>query len=93
MRKIAWTPKSLRAYKRLIRKNPQLQTALSATLTQLADDPFHPTLKIHKLSSEFDGIWSASIDYSYRILFEFTKTQESEDAILLLNFGNYDDVY
>jgi mRNA-degrading endonuclease YafQ of YafQ-DinJ toxin-antitoxin module len=69
LRQIAWTPKSLRAYKRLIRQNPELKTALETTLTQLADDPFHPTLKTHKLSGEFEGIWSASIDYSYRILF------------------------
>lgn len=93
MRKIAWTPKSLRAYKRLIRQNPQLRTAIEETLRQLATDPFHPTLKTHKLSGEFDGIWSASIDYSYRILFEFTVTTDSEDAILLLNIGNHDDVY
>ncbi|WRH66681.1 MAG: type II toxin-antitoxin system mRNA interferase toxin, RelE/StbE family [Planktothrix sp. GU0601_MAG3] len=72
MRKIAWTPKSLRTYKRLIRQNPQLRVAIEETLRQLATDPFHPTLKTHKLSGEFEGIWSASIDYHYRILFEFT---------------------
>ena len=93
MRQIAWTPKSLRAYKRLVRQNPQLQSALEKTLTQLAIDPFHPSLKTHKLSGEFEGIWSASIDYSYRVLFEFTRTSDSEDAILLLNLGNHDDVY
>jgi len=93
LRKIAWTPKSLRAYKRLIRQNPQWRTAIEETLRQLATDPFHPTLKTHKLSGEFDGIWSASIDYSYRILFEFTVTTDSEEAILLLNLGSHDDVY
>ncbi len=92
MKKIAWTPKSLRAYKRLIRQQPQLRTALEETLIQLAIDPFHPTLKTHKLSGELNGIWSASIDYSYRILFEFM-TNDSEDAILLLNIGDHDDVY
>jgi len=57
------------------------------------NDPFHPTLKTHKLSGEFQGIWSASIDYKYRILFEFTIMNNSENAILLLNLGNHDDVY
>jgi len=93
LRNLAWTPKSLRVYKRLIRQNPQLRVAIEATLRQLMNDPFHPTLKTHKLSGEFQGIWSASIDYKYRILFEFTIMNNSENAILLLNLGNHDDVY
>lgn len=93
MRQIAWTPKSLRAYKRLVRQNPQLRVPIEETLRQLAIDPFHPTLKTHKLSGEFDTIWSASITYSYRILFKFTIVEQPENAILLLNLGNHDDVY
>ncbi|WP_242054588.1 hypothetical protein [Nostoc sp. FACHB-190] len=52
-------------------------------------------MKTHKLSGEFAGIWACSIDYSYRILFEFVANQEEgkEDAILLLNVGDHDDVY
>ncbi|MBD2593822.1 type II toxin-antitoxin system mRNA interferase toxin, RelE/StbE family [Nostoc spongiaeforme FACHB-130] len=68
---------------------------MEETLEQLVADPFHPKLKIHKLSGEFAGIWTCSIDYSYRILFEFVANQEEgkEDAILLLNLGDRDDVY
>ncbi|MBD2456938.1 type II toxin-antitoxin system mRNA interferase toxin, RelE/StbE family [Nostoc sp. FACHB-87] len=95
MREIAWSPKSLRDFKRMVRQNPQLRTLIEETLEQLATDPFHPTLKTHKLSGEFAGIWACSIDYSYRILFEFVANQEEgkEDAILLLNVGDHDDVY
>ncbi|NJL91806.1 MAG: type II toxin-antitoxin system mRNA interferase toxin, RelE/StbE family [Coleofasciculaceae cyanobacterium SM2_1_6] len=93
MRQIGWTPKSLRAYKRLVRQNPQLRVPMEETLRQLAIDPFHPTLKTHKLSGEFDGIWSASINYSYRVLFKFNIGKQSENAIILLNLGNHDDVY
>ncbi|MBW4623805.1 MAG: type II toxin-antitoxin system mRNA interferase toxin, RelE/StbE family [Cyanosarcina radialis HA8281-LM2] len=95
MRKIAWSPKSLRAFKRMVRQNPQLRSAIEETLEQLATDPFHPTLKTHKLSGELAGIWACSIDYSYRLLFEFVANPEEgkEDAILLLNLGDHDDVY
>lgn len=95
MRQVAWSPKSLRAFKRLVRQNPQLRPLIEETLEQLAVDPFHPTLKTHKLSGEFSGIWACSIDYSYRILFEFVASPEKneEDAILLLNLGDHDDVY
>jgi addiction module RelE/StbE family toxin len=95
LRKIAWSPKSLRAFKRMVRQNPQLRSAIEETLEQLATDPFHPTLKTHKLSGELAGIWACSIDYSYRLLFEFVANPEEgkEDAILLLNLGDHDDVY
>lgn len=95
MRQIAWSPKSLRAFKRVVRQNPQLRPLIAATLDQLAADPFHPTLKTHKLSGDLVGTWACSIDYSYRILFEFVPapTEGEADAVLLLNLSNHDDVY
>ena len=45
MRNINWTAKSLRAFKKLIRKNPQLRPQIEQTLRQLAEDPFHPSLR------------------------------------------------
>lgn len=95
MRLLAWSPKSLRAFKRMVRQNPQLRPLIEETLKQLVEDPFHPTLKTHKLSGEFAGIWACSINYSCRILFEFVANPEAseEDAILLLNLGDHDDVY
>ncbi len=100
MRPIAWSSKSLRAFKRMVRQNPQLRSLIAATLEQLAADPFHPTLKTHKLSGDLAGTWACSIDYRYRILFEFVSVPienaadgSQADAILLLNLGDHDDVY
>jgi addiction module RelE/StbE family toxin len=94
LRQIGWTPKSLRAFKRLIRQNPQMRSLIEQTLTQLAEDPFHPSLRTHKLSGDLAGIWSCSIDYKQRILFEFVEaSQAGEAAILLLNLGSHDEVY
>ena len=92
--KIAWTPKSLRAFKRIIRKKPNFRALIEQTLRQLAEDPFHPSLHTHKLKGDLSNIWSCSIDYSYRILFEFVENPEDrEEAILLLNLGSHDEVY
>jgi mRNA-degrading endonuclease YafQ of YafQ-DinJ toxin-antitoxin module len=33
--------------------------------------PFHPKLRTHKLKGSLRGFWSFSINYSYRIVFEF----------------------
>lgn len=89
---IAWSSKSLRAFKRIVRRNPQLRTAIELSLRQLALDPFHPSLRTHKLKGDLADVWSCSIDYDYRILFEFVHTPE-EEAILLLNIGTHDEVY
>ncbi len=92
--KIAWTPKSLRAFKRLIRKNPQLRPLIEKTLKQLKDNYFHPSLRTHKLTGDLADIWACSIDYQYRILFEFIKdTETGDNVILLLNIGSHDEVY
>ncbi|NJL91344.1 MAG: type II toxin-antitoxin system mRNA interferase toxin, RelE/StbE family [Coleofasciculaceae cyanobacterium SM2_1_6] len=94
MRKIDWTPKSIRAFKRLIRKNPQLRPLAERALRQLAENPFHPSLSTHKLVGDLSDIWSCSVDYKYRILFEFVKNPEAElENILLLNIGSHDEVY
>lgn len=39
--KIAWTPQSLRAFKRIIRKRPDFRPLIEKTVRQLAEDPFH----------------------------------------------------
>ena len=92
MRNINWTTKSLRAFKKLIRKNPQLRPQIEQTLRQLTEDPFHPSLRTHKLIGDLSDVWSCSVDYKYRILFEFVQDTDPEN-ILLLNVGSHDEVY
>ena len=94
MRNIDWTAKSQRSFKRLIRKSPQLRPLIEKTLRQLAEDPYHPSLRTHKLVGDLSDIWACSVDYNHRILFEFVQKAESDlDAILLLNIGSHDEVY
>ena len=84
----------MRAFKRLIRKNPQLRPLIAKTLKKLEDNHFNPSLRTHKLTGDLSDIWSCSIDYQYRILFEFIKDpQTEENTILLLNIGSHDEVY
>lgn len=90
MSRIAWSPKSIRVFKRIVRQNPQLRPLIEQTLQQLAEDAFHPSLRTHKLTGNLSGIWACSIDYSYRVLFEFV---DEEVTILLLNLGSHDEVY
>ncbi len=50
-------------------------------------DPFNKKLKTHKLSGKLKGFFSFSIDYKYRIIFEFTK---NKDKVYFHNVGNHD---
>jgi hypothetical protein len=49
--KIGWTPKSIRTFKKLVRKNPQLRPLIEATLELLSEDCFNPSLRTHIKSS------------------------------------------
>ncbi|MBI2634886.1 type II toxin-antitoxin system mRNA interferase toxin, RelE/StbE family [Candidatus Peregrinibacteria bacterium] len=33
-------------------------------------NPFHPSLRLHKLKGKLDGLWSISPDMKYRIIFK-----------------------
>ncbi len=42
-------------------------------------NPFHPSLRLHKLSGKLAGRWSISITMKYRIIFRI----EQNDALLI----------
>ncbi len=94
MTQLVWSSTFIRAFKRLIRQNPQLRPQIEKTLQQLAEDPFHPSLRTHKLKGDLSGRWSCSIDYSNRIVFKFVNNPDTdEEEILLLTLGSHDEVY
>lgn len=83
-----------RSFKRLIKKNPQLQNKILATLETLSHDPFTPSLKSHKLTGQLEGLWACWVAYDCRIVFAFQSAPETgEDLIVLVDIGSHDDVY
>jgi mRNA-degrading endonuclease YafQ of YafQ-DinJ toxin-antitoxin module len=52
-------------------------------------DPFHPTLKTHKLQGKLKKYYSCSIDYYFRLIFDFLDNEN----IQLLDIGSHDEVY
>lgn len=91
---LVWTSAFSRAFKRLVRQNPQLRPQIEQTLEKLLADAFHPGLKTHKLKGDLEGRWSCSIDYSNRIIFRFETDPDSGEAqIFLLTLGSHDEVY
>ncbi|NJL65526.1 MAG: type II toxin-antitoxin system mRNA interferase toxin, RelE/StbE family [Methylacidiphilales bacterium] len=94
MKNLVWSAGFVRKFKRLVKKNQQLRIQIEKTLELLAEDPFNSSLRTHKLKGDLDGVWSCSIDYDNRILFEFIVNPDSGDEeIFLLTLGSHDEVY
>ena len=94
MRTLVWSASFRRAFRRTIRRRPELRVRVQRTLEQLAEDPFHPMLHSHKLKGELAGAWACTVDYDNRILFEFVANPDlGEEEILLLTMGTHDEVY
>ena len=92
--KLIWSSAFKRAYKKVIKKNPKLKDKVVNVLKQLEVDPFHPSLKTHKLSGSLADFWSCSVAYDCRIIFELSENgQVLEVFILLIDIGSHDEVY
>ncbi|MFA6305889.1 MAG: type II toxin-antitoxin system RelE/ParE family toxin [Candidatus Gracilibacteria bacterium] len=50
------------------------------------ENPNHPFLKTHKLKGTLDGLCSFSVNYSYRIVFQYL----SKTEVVLLSIGTHD---
>ncbi len=91
---LVWGKSFVRAYKRASRRDPQLRERVHRALKLLAQDPFHPALRSHKLKGELAGVWACVVDYDNRILFEFVENPKTgEREIFLLTLGTHDAVY
>jgi len=69
------------------RKFPEdLQNEIDEKISLFRSDPLHPFLKIHKLHGMFKNSWSFSVNYRYRIIFQYL----SKDEVILLAIGDHE---
>jgi len=93
MRTLIWSNTFLRAFKRLMRKHPDLRKEIEETLELLMQDPFMPQLETHKLKGKLLGSWACSVGYNFRIIFDFVESKQNENDIFLITMGTHDEVY
>ena len=94
MRKLSWDTSFRRAFRRHTRNNPALANRVSQILKELAEDPFYPPLKTHKLSGQLKGLWACWVEYDCRIVFTFEPDPNTgEELIVLIDLGTHDEVY
>ena len=94
MRKLIWSNTFIRAFKKIIRKQPNLRQDVEDILRLLVQDPFALQLETHKLKGKLSGSWACSVGYDLRIIFTFVKGEkQQEDDIFLIEIGTHDEIY
>lgn len=69
MRQLVLTPKFKRAFRKFVKRNPEIQQRIEESLQQMEADVFFPNLGTHKLGGKLDGLQSCSCGYDCRIVF------------------------
>jgi addiction module RelE/StbE family toxin len=94
MRHLVWDTSFRRAFKRVTRRNTFLQERILDVLEALAENPFDPGLKTHKLRGQLEGLWACWVEYDCRIVFAFEPDPaDSNGLIVLIDIGSHDEVY
>ncbi len=84
----------MRAFKRILRKQPDVRQDIEDTLRILLNNPFVQELETNKLKWKLIGSWACSAGYDLRIVFDFVKDKKrKEDDIFLIEIGTHDEVY
>ena len=74
-----------RFFKSLAKLPPLIQTLAKEKDALFRAKPFDPRLRTHKLKGELSGVWSYSVNYSYRVLFRFL----ADDEVLYYDIGTH----
>jgi len=88
--RLIFTDQYDRRARKFLKGHPDLKSNYLKTLRLLEANPFHPSLRLHRLSGKLDGLYSVSITLSYRITLEF---MISNEEIVPLNVGDNEAVY
>jgi addiction module RelE/StbE family toxin len=85
---IEYTKYFLRAYKKF---NPHLKEEVKDAIEKFKNPDNHSKLKVHKLNGQFSDKYSFSVNYSYRIIFEYLKNNTVAVLLTVGDHGIYDN--
>ena len=80
---IRYSSKFKRQYKKL---SKEVKVHAEKREVLFRKNPFDSRLKTHKLHGSQEGFMSFSVDYTYRIIFEFADT----DTVIFYEIGTHD---
>jgi proteic killer suppression protein len=88
--RVIYTKSYLKRATKFAKRHPDLLAQYEKALKLLELNPFHPSLRLHRLSGSLSDLHSISINISYRITLEFLI---ENGKIILVNVGSHDEIY
>ena len=85
MFKIIFTDKYSKKSRSFLKIHPELVAPYKKTIILLKTNPFHPSLRLHKLKGRLNHYQSVSINMQYRILIDFII---QDDQVILIDIGD-----
>ncbi len=86
--KLVYDDKFVKKSIKFIKKHPDLKEKYYKILTILENNPFHPSLRLHKIKG--GDYYSVSVTMNYRILLYFLV---KDNEIYLLDIDSHDNIY
>ena len=80
----------IRRARKFLTRHPELAQQYKKTLQLLEINPYHPSLRLHRLKGRLASLHAVSINISYRITLELVIR---ENEIILVNVGAHEEVY
>lgn len=90
MAEILYTESYLKRAMKFIKKHPELVSQYAKTLKLLEINPYHPSLRLHRLHGKLSELYAVSINISYRMTIIFLI---DGDRIVPVDIGSHDEVY
>ena len=90
MAKIIYIQSYILRARKFAKRHPELLGQYEKILRLLEANPSHPSLRLHKLTGKLDGLYSVSINMTYRISLEFII---DDDTVIPVNVGTHDEAY
>ena len=90
MIKLLTTKSYERSLKKFKKQHPEMKDQYFKALSLLEVNPYHPSLRLHKLKGNLQEYYSVSINMQYRIMIDFII---QDDQVILIDIGNHDYLY
>jgi len=88
--KIIRTDTYFKKLKKFIKKHPEVLDRYIKVIKLLELNPYHPSLRLHKLKGNLKEYYSVSITMQYKVVIDFII---EENKIILLDIGTHNEVY
>lgn len=86
---IEFSSKFLKSYKKLVSRRPDAAISVLQKVLLFSQQPYSPSLALHKLKGPLKEVWSFSVESDLRIIID----RQNSEKIIFVDIGNHDEVY